>query len=95
MVETFVTATIKSSLGLKLITYLLRKVDLMEGEIDYLQIFILKQVGSSILIEHSQEVPYRTSYYFFEDGEDIIKDNVKLYLVYENGYRVLMFAEEY
>lgn len=95
-IETYITNRVKETIGGYVISFLLKQIDdIPSNELDYLQIFTIQKLSkSTIVIEHSQEVPPRTKYYYLVD--DIIKEeSIKLYLIYENEYRVFMYADEY
>ena len=70
--------------------------DLVERleEKDYLQIFELTPKGSEIVeIIHKQEIPEVMSIYKIKNNE--IKDEIKLYVIDNGEYSMMMFTYEY
>lgn len=70
--------------------------DLVEKleERDYLQIFELTPKGSEIVeIIHKQEMPEVMSIYKIKNNE--IKDEMKLYVIDNGEYSMMMFTYEY
>lgn len=70
--------------------------DLVEKleERDYLQIFELTPKGSEIVeIIHKQEIPEVMSIYKIKNNE--IKDEIKLYVIDNGEYSMMMFTYEY
>ncbi|MGL5412200.1 DUF960 family protein [Cetobacterium sp.] len=93
--ETYVTKRIKEELSLDIITFILSRVELIPKENrDYLQVFRIQKIQDTILIEHKQEVPECTWYYYLTE-QLVIKERLKLFLIEEGNIRTLMFAEEY
>ncbi|MGL4739408.1 MAG: DUF960 family protein [Sarcina sp.] len=94
-IETYTTSRVKNNISLRMINFLLGQVDKYpKDELDYLQIFTIQILSNSVVIEHSQEVPPRKTYYYMTE-EIIPEETIKLYLIYENNYRVLMYSNEY
>lgn len=94
----FVTKGVNENLD---ITLQLRIWNLIDGlkelmEVDYLQIFIISQINNSrIEIVHEQEIPEYKAIYEIGRQDIVLESDAKIYVVSENDYRVMMFAEEY
>lgn len=95
----YFTIGVKNRLPLEIPFLIIRSLEYMEIEKDYLQVFKLEVLDENLLaIEHSQEEPKWSMTYYMDAGEvTYSKDltGVKLYMVIEEERATLMLAEEY
>lgn len=65
-------------------------------EVDVLQIFRISQITNSrIEIIHEQEIPEYKDIYEIDRQDIVLESDAKIYVISENYYSVMMFAEEY
>lgn len=64
-------------------------------EVDYLQVFKLRKEGTSIIIEHSQEVPKYGREYSLALEDIELNNNLKIYAMDNNDYEIMLLSEEY
>lgn len=65
-------------------------------KVDYLQIFRVSKINNSrIEIIHEQEIPEYKAAYEIDSQDIVLKSDAKIYVISENDYSVMMFAEEY
>lgn len=94
----YVTKGVNENLDIRL---QLRIWNLIDGlkelmEVDYLQIFRISKINNSrIGIIHEQEIPEYKAIYEIDHQDIVLESEAKIYVISENDYSVMMFAEEY
>ena len=85
------------SLGLQLIMWDMidRLKQTLKNKVDYLQVFELRQKGTSLKITHRQEVPQYTNTIYVEALKNEIEGELKVFVIDENQYSIMLLAEEY
>ena len=66
-----------------------------EIELDYLQVFRIKKRDKELIIEHSQEVEQYKKVHVFKGLSDLIEEDLKVFIIDENRYNIMILAEEY
>lgn len=69
--------------------------DTKEIELDYLQVFKIRRNKNELIIEHTQEVPEYKKVYLFNNLGSLIEEDLKIFIVDENDYNIMLLAEEY
>jgi transposase len=64
-------------------------------EVDYLQVFKLKEGGAFIVIEHYQEVPEYKKVYSLELDDIELNNKMKIYVIDSGEYATMLLPEEY
>ena len=64
-------------------------------QLDYLQVFRIKNCKEGVIIEHSQEVPKYKERYILTLEDIEIEGNIKVFLIDDGIYSTMMLAEEY
>ena len=89
----YMTARIDREIPPELQLFLWQAVDRLGDDADYLQVFQLTALNSLQQIVHTQEVPnMRRVYLFFPADKPIA---AKIYIIAEDDYATMLFAEEY
>lgn len=94
----YITKGVNENLDIRLQIRIWNLIDGLKElmEVDYLQIFRISQVNKSrIEITHEQEIPEYKAIYEIDRKEIVLESDAKIYVISENGYRVMMFSEEY
>lgn len=66
-----------------------------EIELDYLQVFRMKKGDKELIIEHSQEVEQYKKVHVFKGLSNLIEEDLKVFIIDENSYNIMILAEEY
>lgn len=66
-----------------------------EIELDYLQVFRIKKRDKELIIEHSQEVEQYKKVHVFKGVSNLIEEDLKVFIIDENSYNIMILAEEY
>lgn len=66
-----------------------------EIELDYLQVFRMKKRDKELIIEHSQEVEQYKKVHVFKGLSNLIEEDLKVFIIDENSYNIMILAEEY
>ena len=66
-----------------------------EVELDYLQVFKIRRSNEELIIEHTQEVPEYKKVYLFNNLGSLIEEDLKIFIIDENDYNIMLLAEEY
>ena len=66
-----------------------------EIELDYLQVFNIRRNKEELLVEHTQEIPEYKKVYFFNNLGSLIQEDLKIFIIDENEYNIMLLAEEY
>ena len=66
-----------------------------EVELDYLQVFKIRRSNEELIIEHTQEVPEYKKIYRFNKLSSLVKEDLKIVIIDENDYNIMLLAEEY
>ena len=66
-----------------------------EIELDYLQVFRIKKRDKELIIEHSQEVEQYKKVHVFKGGSNLIEEDLKVFIIDENSYNIMILAAEY
>ena len=69
--------------------------DTKEIELDYLQVFKIRRNKNELIIEHIQEVPEYKKVYLFNNLGSLIEEDLKIFIIVENDYNIMLLAEEY
>lgn len=69
--------------------------DTKEIELDYLQVFKIRRNKNELIIEHTQEVPEYKKVYLFNNLGSLIEEDLKIFIIDENDYNIMLLAEEY
>lgn len=69
--------------------------DTKEIELDYLQVFKIRKNKNELIIEHTQEVPKYKKVYLFNNLSSLIEEDLKIFIIDENDYNIMLLAEEY
>ena len=88
----YLTARIDREIPLDLQLFLWQAVDRLGDDADYLQVFRLSATSGMQEIIHSQEEPNMRMAYLIPSAEPIM---AKIYIIAEEGYATMLFAEEY
>lgn len=66
-----------------------------EIELDYLQVFRIKKRDKELIIEHSQEVEQYKKVHVFKGVSNLIEEDLKVFIIDENSYNIMILSEEY
>ena len=66
-----------------------------EIELDYLQVFKIRRNNEELIIEHTQEMPEYKKVYLFNNLGSLIEEDLKIFIIDENDYNIMLLAEEY
>ena len=88
----YLTARIDREIPLDLQLFLWQAVDRLGDDTDYLQVFRLSATSGMQQIIHSQEEPNMRMAYLIPSDSPI---TAKIYIIAEEGYATMLFAEEY
>ncbi|MDU1006317.1 MAG: DUF960 family protein [Clostridium butyricum] len=94
----YITKGVNENLDIRLQIRIWNLIDGLKElmEVDYLQIFRISQINKSrIEITHEQEIPEYKAIYEIDRKDIVLESDAKIYVISENGYRVMMFSEEY
>lgn len=64
-------------------------------KVDYLQVFKIRRNKNELIIEHTQEVPEYKKVYLFNNLGSLIEEDLKIFIIDENEYNIILLAEEY
>lgn len=95
----YVTRGVSDEVDIRLQLAMWTLIDILKDkgkvEIDYLQIFKLKNENRFIKIQHEQEIPKYKSVHMI-DVDDIQLDNeVKIYVIDSEEYSTMLYPSEY
>ena len=88
----YLTARIDREIPLDLQLFLWQAVDRLGDDADYLQVFQLSALSGMQQIIHTQEDPNMRMVYLIPSDEPITE---KIYIIADEGYVTMLFAEEY
>ena len=88
----YLTARIDREISPDLQLFLWHAVDRLGDDADYLQVFQLSALSGMQQIIHSQEEPNMRMVYLKPTDEPITS---KIYIIADEGYATMLFAEEY
>ena len=95
----YMTRGIKETLDISLQMMLWKMVDDLkeskEIELDYLQVFKLRRNNEELIIEHTQEAPEYKKIYTFNKSSSLVEEDLKIFIIDENYYNIMLLAEEY
>ena len=95
----YMTRGIKETLDISLQMMLWKMVDDLkeskEIELDDLQVFKIRINNEELIIEHTQEAPEYKKVYLFNNLGSLIEEDLKIFIIYENDYNIMILAEEY
>ena len=95
----YMTRGIKEALDISLQMMLWKMVDDLkeskEIELDYLQVFKIRRSSKELIIEHTQEVPEYKKIYTFNKLSSLVEEDLKIFIIDENDYNIMLLAEEY
>ncbi|KJZ84242.1 MULTISPECIES: DUF960 family protein [unclassified Clostridium] len=94
----YITKGVNENLDIRLQIRIWNLIDGLKElmEVDYLQIFRISQINKSRMeIIHKQEIPEYKAIYEIDSQDIVLESDVKIYVIFENDYSVMMFAEEY
>ena len=95
----YMTKGIKQSLDISLQIMLWQIIDdfkdTKEIELDYLQVFKIRRNKNELIIEHTQEIPEYKKVYLFNNLGSLIEEDLKIFIIDENDYNIMLLAEEY
>ena len=55
----------------------------------------LKESDEELIIEHTQEAPEYKKVYLFNNLGSLIEEDLKIFIIDENEYNIMLLAEEY
>ena len=94
----YITKGINEKLDLRLQLILWNIIDKLNEEgkqLDYLQVFRIKNCKEGVVIEHSQEVPKYKERYILTLEDIDIEENIKVFVIDDGIYSTMMLPEEY
>lgn len=95
----YMTIGVKEKVDISLQVMLWRIIDDLkenkEIELDYLQVFKIRRNNKELIIEHTQEVPEYKKIYVFNKLSNLVKEDLKIFIIDENYYNMILLAEEY
>ena len=95
----YMTRGIKETLDISLQMMLWQIIDDVkeskEVELDYLQVFKIRRSNEELIIEHTQEAPEYKKVYLFNNLGSLIEEDLKIFIIDENEYNIMLLAEEY
>lgn len=94
----FITKGVNENLDIRLQLRIWELIDELKKliKVDYLQIFRISKINNSrIQIVHKQEIPEYEAIYEIDRQDIVLESDAKIYVVSENDYTVMLFAEEY
>ena len=95
----YMTRGIKETLDISLQMMLWQIIDDVkeskEVELDYLQVFKIRRSNEELIIEHTQEVPEYNKIYTFNKLSSLVEGDLKIFIIDENDYNIMLLAEEY
>ena len=95
----YMTRGIKETLDISLQMMLWQIIDDVkeskEVELDYLQVFKIRRSNEELIIEHPQEVPEYKKIYTFNKLSSLVEWDLKIFIIDENDYNIMLLAEEY
>ena len=95
----YMTKGIKQTLDISLQIMLWQIIDDFKDtkkiELDYLQVFKIRRNKNELIIEHTQEVPEYKKVYLFNNLGSLIEEDLKIFIIDENDYNIMLLAEEY
>ena len=93
------TRGIKEALDISLQMMLWKMVDDLkeskEIELDYLQVFKIRRNNEELIIEYTQEAPEYKKIYTFNKLSSLVEEDLKIFIIDENDYNIMLLAEEY
>ena len=57
--------------------------------------FKIRRNKNELIIEHTQEVPEYKKVYLFNNLGSLIEEDLKIFIIDENDYNIMLLAEEY
>lgn len=95
----YVTRGVNEEVDIRLQLIMWSMIDKLKDEgnieLDYLQVFKLKEEGSKVIIEQSQEVPEHKETYTIELGDVEIGNENKIYVIDSGEYSTMLLPSEY
>ena len=95
----YMTRGIKEALDISLQMMLWKMVDDLkeskEIELDYLQVFKIRRNNEELIIEYTQEAPEYKKIYIFNKSSSLVEEDLKIFIIDENDYNIMLLAEEY
>ena len=95
----YMTRGIKETLDISLQMKLWKMVDDLkeskEIELDYLQVFKIRRSNEELIIDHTQEVSEYKKIYTFNKLSSLVEEDLKIFIIDENDYNIMLLAEEY
>ena len=95
----YMTRGIKETLDISLQIMLWQIIDdfkdTKEIELDYLQVFKIRRNKNELIIEHTQEAPEYKKIYTFNKSSSLVEEDLKIFIIDENDYNIMLLAEEY
>ena len=88
----YMTARIDREIPPNLQLFLWQAVDRLGDDADYLQVFQLSTLSGMQQIIHTQEEPNMRMVYLIPSDNPI---TAKIYIITDEGYATMLFAEEY
>ena len=56
---------------------------------------VIRRNNKELIIEHTQEVPEYKKIYVFNKLSNLVKEDLKIFIIDENYYNMILLAEEY
>ena len=95
----YMTRGIKEALDISLQMMLWKMVDDLkeskEIELDYLQVFKIRRNNEELIIEYTQEAPEYQKIQTFNKSSSLVEEDLKIFIIDENDYNIMLLAEEY
>ena len=95
----YVTRGVNEEVDIRLQLIMWSMIDKLKDEgnveLDYLQVFKIREEGNKIVISQSQEVPEYSCTYEIEIEDIQIEDEIKVYVIDSGEYSTMLFPSEY
>ena len=94
----YMTIGIKEEIGIDIQLFMWNEIEKrinLKKELDYLQVFKIRRNNEELIIEHTQEVPEYKKVYLFNNLGSLIEEDLKIFIIDENHYNIMLLAEEY
>ena len=94
----YMTIGIKEEIGIDIQLFMWNEIEKrinLKKELDYLQVFKIRRSNEELIIEHTQEVPKYKKIYRFNKLSRLVEEDLKIFIIDENDYNIMLLAEEY
>ena len=94
----YITRGVENKIPLDLQIFMWQAIEELKNEceeVDYLQVFKIRRSNEELIIEHTQEVPEYKKIYTFNKLSSLVEEDLKIFIIDENDYNIMLLAEEY